>query len=229
MYLLLDRSSPIPAAILRDGGKTVARISGCASQMRQPLQGSELKKLLADNRIAPGDLECAVCGLGPGSFSGIRSVLSALIGLTLPFNKPLYGISSAIACAAATGRTGYVSVIGDARRNRLWHVTYLIGEDGSVLLQNGQKPSHTAADFTLAEPAALCDSIPGDAFVVSPDFARLKSVLTEKFEARLLQDDARPDIEAMARVFENAPGNCPVNPAPIYLQPAVSAPPCSAQ
>ncbi len=224
MYLLLDRSSPVPAAILRDGGRTLSIKRGEACQIRQPLLGGELKAILSENGIAPGDLDCAVCGLGPGSFSGIRSVLCALIGLSLPFGKPLYGLSSAIACAIGAKKTGKISVVGDARRNRLWIVNYRISDDGAITLADGRVPTHTADDFMLIAPENLPEAVPEDAYVVSPDYSRLQTLLNGCFASRLKLADAAPDIEALATAFELLRESCPVDPAPIYLQPAVNTP-----
>lgn len=235
MFLLLDYSSPSPQALLRHEGKTIASLIGTESKIRQALQAEKIGYLLQDSGVTPEALDFAVCGLGPGSFSGIRSALCALIGLTLPHKKPLLGFSSAIGCAvaayraeqqipdpkAAAGRK--VSVVGDARRNRLWVVNYTVFPDFTVRLENGGAPSHAPADFALVEREKLFESVPGDALVVSPDFVRLEAELTEAFAGRLLMKRAEPEIEALALAIEADVQCAAANPAPIYLQPAVAA------
>ncbi|MFH1269987.1 MAG: tRNA (adenosine(37)-N6)-threonylcarbamoyltransferase complex dimerization subunit type 1 TsaB [Candidatus Omnitrophota bacterium] len=67
------------------------------------------------------DIDYFACGLGPGSFTGIRVGIAAIKGLALSLNKPVVGIPT-LDILAANARTAgnYVMPIVDARRNLIY-------------------------------------------------------------------------------------------------------------
>ena len=66
---------------------------------RAPAWMAELADVIAAHGWNGASFDEFVCGLGPGSFSGIRACLAALQGLALPDGRPVYGIASAAAVA----------------------------------------------------------------------------------------------------------------------------------
>ncbi|MFH1888781.1 MAG: tRNA (adenosine(37)-N6)-threonylcarbamoyltransferase complex dimerization subunit type 1 TsaB [Candidatus Omnitrophota bacterium] len=71
------------------------------------------------------DIDYFACGLGPGSFTGMRVGISAIKGLAFSLNKPVVGISTLdILAANAPGACKYVIPIVDARRNLVYCAIY---------------------------------------------------------------------------------------------------------
>jgi len=193
---------------------------------RAPQWVAEVRDLLAGAAIPLDAVGAFVCGVGPGSFSGIRACLAAVSGLAMPRQCPVYGIASAAAIALAQAAE-VVTVVGDARRNRLWCMTYRVDAAASrVRLLDGNAPTHTADDFTLVAAEDLAAAIPEGACVVSPDWERLAPVLRAAVAAR---GDARPPVahvvypsaEVIGRIAFAEPSARRLEPSPIYLHPAV--------
>ncbi len=84
----------------------------------------DIDHLLADAELTLEDVEGFVCGLGPGSFTGLRIALATLKGLALAKQRPIYGVrTTRLLCAGIpVGRR--VAVV-DARRGQVY-----VEEDG---------------------------------------------------------------------------------------------------
>jgi tRNA threonylcarbamoyladenosine biosynthesis protein TsaB len=149
-------------------------------------------------------------GIGPGSYSGLRMALAAAQGLAGPSATPLLAVSSAEALAwSAMQRTpaAAVTVIGDARRNRLWVATFRTFSSAA-----------TADVFALIPADVLPERLPRDGIVLSSDTERLASA-----GAGRLAQAAFPTAAAVGRLaLHRLRTGAPTPPlAPIYLHPPV--------
>lgn len=228
MYTLaLDRSSPFPSFAVFQGGKVMLAHVWQGEPTRAPGWLAEMRDQLAAAHIPLDAIAQFVCGTGPGSFSGIRACLAAMNGLAMPGQRPVYGVASAAALALAQAEAHTaecVTVVGDARRNRLWCVTYRVDAARSrVRLFDGSVPAHTADDFRLVAADALATAVPEGTLVVSPDRERLAPVLCAAFgdTARLAGQAVFPTAEAVGRLALAEPPAQRAEPSPIYLHPAV--------
>jgi tRNA threonylcarbamoyladenosine biosynthesis protein TsaB len=71
------------------------------------------------------DVDYFACGLGPGSFTGIRVGIAAVKGLAFSLNKPVVGISTLdILAANSANAAGYIIPMVDARRNLIYCSIY---------------------------------------------------------------------------------------------------------
>jgi tRNA threonylcarbamoyl adenosine modification protein YeaZ len=220
--LVIDRSSVRPSLAFFRNEQLVCQHQWTGEPTRAPEWLAELGALLAQHNIPLDSIEQYISGLGPGSFSGIRACLAAILGLALPTKTPVYGVASAAAIAYALPDE-CVTVVGDARRNRLWCVSYRKEkETGRLCLANGSTPTHTADDFQLVEAASLASVIPAGARVVSTDWARLENVLRTQCESSCLICNAvTVTAEAIGRLALSDPKALKLEPSPIYLHPAV--------
>jgi len=78
-------------------------------------------------------IECIAVGLGPGSYTGIRSAIALAQGWQLARSVQLLGISSAHCIAAqaqADGLRGRFSVTVDAQREEFYLGTYQLSDAG---------------------------------------------------------------------------------------------------
>ena len=101
-------------------------------EFHEALSGSNepftmIDEALRDAKLEREQIECIVVGLGPGSYTGIRSAISIAQGWQLARPIKLLGISSAECIAAqaqADGATGRVNVIVDAQREEFYIAGY---------------------------------------------------------------------------------------------------------
>ena len=85
-------------------------------------------------KVEREQIECIVIGLGPGSYTGIRSAISIAQGWQLARPIKLLGVSSAEGIAAqaqAEGATGRVHVVVDAQRGEFYIAGYELTANGS--------------------------------------------------------------------------------------------------
>ncbi len=204
---------------------------------RAPGWMADVVALLAEQAIAPADLGALCAGVGPGSFSGIRSSLAAVQGLALPSGVAVFGVSSAAALAyrILTGPDApkKVTVVGDARRERLWVGSFRLAAAGGVEAMDGKgrarAVSQTADDFELVRAGDVASAVPAGARVASSDWGRIGAALNAAFGVdRVVQAAAYPDAETVGRLFLAAPDAAKREPLPVYLHPAVAGKPAQA-
>lgn len=76
------------------------------------------------------DIDYFACGLGPGSFTGIRVGLATLKGIAWSINKPMVGISTLdILVRNARTSDGLIVPIIDAKRNLIYTSIYKVKFD----------------------------------------------------------------------------------------------------
>ena len=96
------------------GERLIRRPRGHASGLHR-----DLDDLLKEIDWTLTDLDGFVCGLGPGSFTGMRVGLAAFKGLAYALNRPLYGIPTPYALLHAARTSTALSLI-DARRGEVY-------------------------------------------------------------------------------------------------------------
>ncbi len=82
-----------------------------------------IENALAEARLEREQIECLAIGLGPGSYTGIRSAIALAQGWQLALPVKLLGVSSVECLAAeaqAKGWFGAVNLAVDAQRNELY-------------------------------------------------------------------------------------------------------------
>lgn len=91
------------------------------------------------------DIDYFACGLGPGSFTGIRVGVAAVKGLAWINKRPVIGISTLdILADSAKGRRGDIIAAVDAKRGLIYCATYkmhnrvLKMSGGYKLISNGE-------------------------------------------------------------------------------------------
>jgi tRNA threonylcarbamoyl adenosine modification protein YeaZ len=100
--------------------------------MRETRAFDLISRALAEAGVEREQIECLAIGLGPGSYTGIRSAIALAQGWQLALPVKLLGISSVECLAAeaqARGWFGGVSLVIDAQRNELYVARYEINPD----------------------------------------------------------------------------------------------------
>jgi len=116
-------------------------VNGAVRERFEPMQREHTAKLLpmihavlADAGKSVSQLDGIVCGIGPGSFAGLRIGLGVVKGLALARDLPVAGVSSLAMLAQRAMRLGgatQVASIIDARMNEVYFGAY--ARDGAGL------------------------------------------------------------------------------------------------
>jgi len=210
VLVAIDRSSSIgSAALFSLEGALLASVSDSEAGYGDAY--GLFDRVLRDADVSSCAVTRFAAGIGPGSFSGIRSAIAVLSGLALPSGASVEGVSSAAATNAVFRRrhpeADTVAVVGDARRGHIWVALF----EPDTHAHNGIE------DFVLIDHDAVASRIPSHAAVITPDMSRIGPLLISAFsEARVFA--AIPTAEAVGRL---ALGGCSATALPIYLHPAV--------
>ena len=93
--------------------------------------------LFRENGLFKEHIGCVVCGLGPGSFTGVRIGVATAKGLAQGLGVPVYGVSTldAVAWKAwASGYRGRLGVVADAMRGEVYPARFDLHEQGLIRL-----------------------------------------------------------------------------------------------
>src|SRR5688572_13016938 len=133
LTLALEFSSPVrSAALLRrhaeqGGGEVMASVTDGGSRALTGL--ALVDRVLHEAGVEAGAVEAAIVGLGPGSYTGIRSAIAIAQGWQLARDIRLQGVSTVECLALAaqvSGLFGRVSLAIDAQRGDVYLATYKI-------------------------------------------------------------------------------------------------------
>lgn len=92
---------------------------------------STVDRVLADTRIAVGDIDCIAVSIGPGSFTGLRIGLAAVKGLALVTGRPVVAVPTLKALAWNLPRTQYPVVpLLDAKKKEVYAAIYRWESEG---------------------------------------------------------------------------------------------------
>jgi len=217
--LAIERSSALGSvAIFREGACLLETRVELRAGGSGPDACAMVDQALAEAGIGAEAIRNFAIGLGPGSFSGIRSALAFVTGMALPEELPIIGINSAFATAWGVMQSRgaeRVSVVGDARRGSLWLVTC---RRGGATLQ-------VEEDLRLVPREQLLAELPPATLVASPDWSRLGTWLKDQLAPeRLLAVPAMPSARAVGELSLDPLVRRFDPPLPLYLHPAVVAP-----
>lgn len=105
-----------------------------------------LRMLLADAGLSFQQFDGFVCGVGPGSFAGVRIGVGFVKGLALALDRPVVPVTSLAMLAQGAGDARRVLACIDARLDEVYFGSFERGSDGLV------RPLRPAV---VAAPSAL--------------------------------------------------------------------------
>lgn len=133
--LAYDTSSRVLTLALSIKGRPAGQKEFSSGKAHSEALASETKKLLAEHKLRPDDVDCLVVGLGPGSFTGIRFGSAFAKTFAYTTNCRLIGISGLEAIAMECGGQGRVAVALDARRENVYSAIYEKNADALKVIE----------------------------------------------------------------------------------------------
>lgn len=128
------RGVAILEAVPDGNGHSPARVLGIAeAEGISPGPLALVEAALKSAQAEREQIECVAVGLGPGSYTGVRSAIALAQGWQLALGVKLLGVSSAEVLAAtahATGMTGRIAVLIDALRGEFYSASFDLAVNG---------------------------------------------------------------------------------------------------
>lgn len=125
LILAMDTSTMVGGvALIRDGAAVGEHILNVRAAHSERLMSS-VAALTAAAGVGPADLGAIACGIGPGSFTGVRIGVSACKAMAYAFSIPMIAVPTLDALAYGRGRgTCAVWCLIDARHGRCYSACY---------------------------------------------------------------------------------------------------------
>ncbi len=162
------------------------------------------------------DIDYFACGLGPGSFTGMRVGLSTIKGLSWSLDKPIIGISSLDILARNASRLGgYIVPAIDAKRGLIYCSIYRI-KNGAL---------KRIAPYLLLNEGEFLKKIPKNSIVLADAINLYKEDILRKIKGiKILDKDywypkAHNIIKLALERIEDKKFNNAFKIKPIYLYP----------
>lgn len=194
--LALDTATEACSVALSVDGRIVERFETAGRSHTERLMPM-LQDLMAEAGLAFAQLDGIACGIGPGSFAGVRIGVGFVKGLALALDRPVVGVSSlpALALRAMRGGAPQVLTAIDARMNEVYWGVYRAGADG---LPQALAPDQVCAPDQVPAVAA------GDWTAVGSGWGAYPDALRAAAGAAPLQvvADALPHAEDILRLAQ---------------------------
>lgn len=148
----IDGSTPCASVALWRDGSLLASFRCAAGNTHSERLLPMMEKTLEVCSLGVSDVDLFACGVGPGSFTGVRIAVSTVKGLAAPFGTPCVGMSSLEGCAASFGYfSGIVVPVFNARRSNVYSALFSVSEGELKRLGEDMIISVSELCDTLAE------------------------------------------------------------------------------
>ena len=174
-----------------------------------------LSALLAANEVTVADVVGVVVGIGPGSFTGLRVGLATAKTLAHGLRRPIVGLGSAAALAAAAGLEGRATVILPAGPRDRYVVSTVGHGDGARLLApsafQGWLAEHEGETASLVAVDLEDDHIPESAHRRGAAALDLLGSALLRLGAAALAAGRNDDVSALVPAYVALPRGIPAS------------------
>ena len=220
----IDSATPTASVALRRDGELVASFRAAAGNTHSACLLPMIESVLSLCGIKAADLDLIGCGVGPGSFTGVRIGVSTAKGLADAHGIACLGASSVEGAAVASGADGALVVpVFNARRGNVYSAVFRLENGGLCRLTDDMIISVADLCDTLAQyaaPVVFTGDAADDCFAAARD-AKLPALPVDP--GSKLPDAARI-CEICERKWESADeqtrlGFTSAALTPVYLRP----------
>ncbi len=180
MIVAMDTSTALTSVAVVDGTRVIAQRSELDPRRHAEVLAPLLLAVLDEAGVGAADVTTIACGVGPGPYTGLRVAIASARALGLAWVRPVVGLCSLDAVAAAVVAGGVEAPFGvafDARRREVYWGWFdaagerLVGpqvtrpEEIDPRLRSGAWAGHGAVDHAADFVATLS----GDHAVLYPE------------------------------------------------------------
>lgn len=135
--LAIDTATRIQALALIEGDEQVARRHHSSPGNHADTLLHNINDMMRQQNWSIDDIDLVACGLGPGSFTGLRVGLANAKAIAVSANAVISGVSTlaAIARPVTALHSGPVVAAIDARRREVYVGVYQVGPNGFEAVQ----------------------------------------------------------------------------------------------
>jgi tRNA threonylcarbamoyladenosine biosynthesis protein TsaB len=214
--LAIDTASEACSVSLWSDGKVCARFEVAGRTHSERLRPM-VDQVLAEAGLRPAQLDGFACGIGPGSFAGVRIGVSFVQGMAAALDRPVVPLISLELLALRAFREGATVALTaiDARMDEVYYAAYAIDADG--------RPK-TLVEPRVCAPQAVPSATHGKACGVGSGWKVYSDALVTAIGAMPAQllADALPDVAdgialAVDRMLRGE-GQPAVQVQPLYLR-----------
>jgi tRNA threonylcarbamoyl adenosine modification protein YeaZ len=174
MILAIDTSTALTSVAVVEGGLVLAEERHLDARRHAEVLAPLLREVLARAGAGAVEVDAIACGVGPGPYTGLRVGIATALAVGVAWSRPVVGVCSldAIAAAvAASGATEDLCVATDARRKEVYWARYSaagVRLDGPLVsrpeeIDEGLRAGRWVGQGVVAHPGAFARSIPAAA------------------------------------------------------------------
>jgi tRNA threonylcarbamoyladenosine biosynthesis protein TsaB len=157
LVLAVDTSSACASFAIAHGEVVIASLKTDAPIPHSKTFFNQVSSLLQTSEVSLSEMDAFAAATGPGSFTGLRVGLSAVMGLSHALCVPAVGVNSLDALALASKATGKVLVMINAGREEVYVGLRFIREDkipeilGEDMVGPASRIIHSFDQFTQGD------------------------------------------------------------------------------
>src|SRR5215471_13866270 len=195
LQLAIDTSSRLTSLYCARGRELVGSIAVRMNDRRSERLWSQIDFLLHETGVDVNDIELFSVCTGPGGFTGIRVGMAAAKGLAMAASRPLVGVTSLEAAAAAAGRAPAILAMVRAHQGEVF--SQLFRCDDSEIPIPQDTPVVCSPEEALEKHASIKQLVViGDAAIDSADL--IKSVAATRVLRIRREWTLGPPLDALA-------------------------------
>lgn len=124
LTLAIDTSTSVGGVAIVDDDRLVAACALNVKRTHSERLMSMVERVVSDSDLKVRDIEAIACGVGPGSFTGVRIGVSAAKCLSYTLNIPIVGVCGLDAMAFSVPSDGTVVSMIDAKHSRTFTASF---------------------------------------------------------------------------------------------------------
>ena len=218
--LSIDTSTRIQAIGLVHGTVQVARHHHLVPRDHSSTLLQNISTMLGQQGWSAADLDLVACGLGPGSFTGLRVGMANAKGLARAADAAIVGVSTlaSIARPVAALHQGWVVSAIDARRGEVYAAVYRVGNDIEIehVDRAWQPEALASAIEDLSAQAPVC--LVGDGFRAHSLFQDLEDPQIKLLDAAWDSPSPFSTASIGRRIYQDRGGDDLVTLEPNYIR-----------